>query len=44
MHLSNSIDIHEDLDIGNIWHGHHHEIHGGKFDEDLEEGALRSGL
>ena len=43
MHLSDSIDIHEALDIGIIWHGHHHDIHGGKFDKDHEEGVLRSG-
>ena len=42
MHLPDFIDIHEALDIGNIWHGHHHDVHGGQVDEDHEEGVLRS--
>ena len=43
MHLPDSIDIHEALDIGNIWHVHHHDIHGGQDDKDHEGGILKSG-
>ena len=41
MHLPDSIDIHEALDIGKIWHGHHHDVHGGQVDEVHEEGVIR---
>ena len=42
MHLPDSIDIHEALDIGNIWHGHGHDHdHGGPVDEVHEEGVIR---
>ena len=43
MHQPDSIDMHEALDIGNIWHGRHHDVHGGQVDEDHEEGVLKSG-
>ena len=38
MYHPDYIDIHEALDIGKIWHGHHH---GGQVDEVHEEGVLR---
>ena len=41
MHNPDSIDIHEALDIGNIWHGHHHDVRGGQVDEVHEEALLR---
>ena len=31
-------DIHEALDICNIWHGHHHDIHGGQLTRIMRKG------